>query len=240
MKAAVLIAHYNKNEQLKNTLIGIARQKTQHPFEVCIVDDRSEVDPMGAIGEILIPADIDYKYKRLEKNYGAQYSQKPCYDLVSDDVDTIIIMSCDVIMADTNIIEELTNQLWSLDGNYIVTGDVRNISFPKIAHDFEFEIDKTMEVWDISQTYSNPIRMYLFMTAIKRHILDRSDFKNNNCDVLMDTSLKRLGCKHYIDKELRAVHQKHPDVIHPCSIVNECKYSCIRRGRISRRTEHPQ
>ena len=248
MKAAVLIAHYNKNAQLRNTLTGIAKQVVTFPFEVCIVDDHSTVDPLPDIVNAF--PNVKFKYKRLEKNVYAQYTQKYCYDLVSDDVDTIIIMSCDVIMVDTNIIEELCQRLYTLKGRHVVTGDVRNINFSEGAcKDFEFEIDKAMEVWDISQTYSNPIRLYLFMTAIKRSILDASEFKNNNCDMVMDASLRRLSCAHGIYDDLRAIHQKHPSVIHPCPIVDQCTFPCMRKKnygsnlagkKAKRRLEHPK
>jgi len=245
VKAAILIAHYNKNNQLRNTLAGIARQVTTFPFEVCIVDDHSEVDPEDIIKEAL--DGVTYKYSRLEENVFAQHTQKYCYDLVSDDVDIILIMSCDVVMVDTNIIEELCQRL---EGKQVVTGDVRNIPLHENAYqDFENTTTRALDLWEASQTYSNPIRLYLFMSVIKRSVLDRSKFKDNNCDMVMDASLRNLGCNHIIYNDLKAIHQKHESFIHPCPIVNECTLPCMRKKnygsnlagkKAKRRLEHPK
>jgi hypothetical protein len=247
MKAAVLIAHYNKNDHLRNTLAGIARQVTTFPFEVCIIDDHSEVDPVNIVEEQLWGKSsmMSYKYKRLDKNITAMYSHGKCMDLVSDDVDILVVMSCDVIMIDTNIIEELCKRV---EGKQIVTAEVRDVIIsPNTYKDFDTHTGAAMKHWGSSRTYSNPIRMYLFLSAVKRDVLEATKFSGLNCDMVVHSDLGVLNCKHIIYQDLRAIHQHHKDFIYPCPIVEECTFPCMRKKNYSsslkarrRKMEHPK
>lgn len=241
MKAAVLIAHYDKNAQLRNTLAGIARQVTTFPFEVCIIDDHSKVDPVSIVEEQLWGKSsmMSYKYKRLEKNVGGQFSHGMCMDLVSDDVDVIVVMSCDVVMVGTNIIEELCKRV---KGKQVVTAEVHDIPIPEDMYkNFEAHIERSMKMWDGARTYSNPIRMYMFLSAVRRDYLEMSGYCELNCDYITHIQFERMGMKHYIYQDLKAIHQHHKNLEYTCSIQKDCEYPCMKnRGKRRYRMEHPK
>ncbi len=68
MDASVIIPVFNDGLRLKNCLEALCTQKTEHTFEVLVVDDASEEDIVAATR--LFAGRIPLKYIRLEKNSG--------------------------------------------------------------------------------------------------------------------------------------------------------------------------
>ena len=176
MKASILLATYNKNDCLPNTLYSIARQKVSFPFEVCIVDDISIVDPEPIVRKFFymegesLPSDESWhegyepfdkywgagyaKYQRLDKHVGGQFSQSLCCNMMDEDSDIVIIQSCDVMYLQDNTIQHLCD---AVRPGYFTMAIVKNIAVkPNLYEDYDEEIEPILANWDQISITANP------------------------------------------------------------------------------------
>jgi len=235
MKASILLATYNKNECLPNTLYSISQQKTTFPVEVCVVDDCSDVDPEPIIKKF-VP---DAKYKRLEKHVGLPYFQSICCELMSEDSDIVIIQSSDVMYLGNSVIQNLCD---AVKPGFFSMATVKNISVGDklYQHDILYgDTTKTfIKNWDQVQgihIYSGKDRpggdWLLFLGAMTKDDMIKIDFDYRCCDVIVQQKIKEKGLQPIFLDEVKAVHQKHPPAdLWPCSIVDSCEYWCRRKG----------
>lgn len=231
MKTAVFLATYNKNKYLPNTLYAISRQKTSEPFEVCIIDDHSKEDPEPIIRKFL----PDAKYVRLPKTVGFMFSH--CYnmDIVSPEVENVIIMSSDVIMASENIIEDFVSVV--KHGSPIF-GEVLSMKVPKTLHQkFDSEIILALDKWRKVFAHKENIctgrhrltSWLFFLGAIKKDDLYSIEFNYNCCDGVLAPKMMDFKFKPEIYPRIKGIHQFHgKQIIHPCTIEEICKYYCAR------------
>lgn len=226
MKVSLLIAHYNKNECLPNTLYSIARQKTSFPFEVCFVDDCSDIDPKPIVDKFL----PDAKYLRLDKNAGSQFVRKYCMDMMDKDSDTVVILSTDVIITSKLGVKILCS---NLQKRRIAFAEVRNI---KVSPDLYLKFDKEVEgiIYDnwIGEIYSGVQRKqhwYMFFSAINLIDLKQVEFDKNNCDVLIDYKFRKNGIYPIYFPDIKGIHQQHESIIYPCKVLKECPHLCYRK-----------
>lgn len=217
-KASIFLATYNKGLCLYNTLKSIALQETTFPFEVCIVDDHSDIDPKPIIEELLEP--VSYTYMRLKEHVGFKHSQSICLDLMSKDSDAIVLQSCDVIHSSKDTVQRLCSPLTS--GTFTMA-EVRNIQVVPYLHSiFEDRIGEylTQEAMDEqppgTQIYysgtkqPNPRkRWYFFLGAILKEDLLRTTYRNNCYDVELSNELHRLGFNVLYLDDVVGIHQRH-------------------------------
>lgn len=227
MKATLLLTHYNKNEYLPNTLYSIARQKTSFPLDICFLDDFSDIDPRLTV-EYFLP---DAKYLRMGRNAGTQFSHGFCMEMADKDSDIFIILSVDVIITQSNGIELLCK---NLKKKRVTFAEVRNVSVPLSMH---YAFTSGVEValkdhWDSGAVYSGVGRKehwYMFFSAIHKEDLELVNYRNNNCDVVVDALFRKHGIYPTYLSEVKGIHQAHESLIHPCSIQKECPYQCYRK-----------
>lgn len=231
MKASILIATYSKPECLPNTLYSISRQKTIYPFEVCIVDDISDVDPEPVVRKYLPGA----KYKRLESHVGGQFSQSKCFDIMSPDVDMVVMQSCDVMCID----DEVFDRMFGVVGRGVfVMPEVRNTFIPPgfcnqwdKNHPSAVRVFEEAEGTNIYQGTKRPSGDWLiFLGAMMLEDARRIGLHNRCCDIAIQQRIKEVGLEpKFID--VRAIHQKHPSTARSsCSIVDSCEYWCARKA----------
>lgn len=231
MKTAVFLATHNKNKYLPNTLYAISRQKTSEPFEVCIIDDHSDKDPEPIIRNFLPEA----KYVRLPKTIGFMFSH--CYnmDIVSSEVENVIIMSSDVIMASEDTIKNLVS---AVKYEAPVFGEVLNMKVPaKLHENYDAEIILALNKWgkvfslkENIHTGRHRLSSWLFfLGAIKKDDLCTIEFNYNCCDGVLAPRMMDFKFKPEIHPRIRGIHQFHgKQVIYPCVIEETCKYYCAR------------
>lgn len=220
MKATIYMATFNKNEFLPNTLYSIARQKVSFPFEVCIVDDHSDVDPEPIIKKFL----PDAKYKRLDKRCGFDMVTTYPLSMMSDDSDILIMQSSDVIHAKENTIETLCN---GVNKKQICMASVYDTT-PALDMYKNFKkhlpLIKTGKIRTVQENLS---RFYFFLGAIRK-----SDYeslkcpKGPYCDVMLSNELDKSKFTANHPKGLIGFHQNHPQTTIPCTRLLSCNMSC--------------
>ena len=230
MKATLYMATFNKNNVLPNTLFSIARQKTSFPYEVCIVDDCSDVDPEPIIRKF-IP---DAKYKRLNKRHGPDVVHSYALDLASKDSDILIRQSSDVIHGSTNTIEKMCKEVGK---KRICMAQVGNTNPPLIVYkDFEKYLPLLMKQYKKGKKRSRPrsaqARYYFFLGAIRR--VDYESLKctkGPHCDIMLATELAKRKFITIYPNKLRGFHQPHPMSTVPCSRLDSCNLYCCTKIR---------
>uniref|UniRef100_A0A6M3XEL3 Putative glycosyltransferase n=1 Tax=viral metagenome TaxID=1070528 RepID=A0A6M3XEL3_9ZZZZ len=249
MKVSILMTTYNKNEMLPNVLYSIIRQNPPFPYEICIIDDCSDIDPEPIIRKFA-PNTI---YKRLEKHVGFMYAGNNYLDLISKNTDVVVLQSCDVIHVQNNTIEELCKFVREKTISLAEVIDIPiNIN---LYQNFDIEIKEILSNWnkyittiaqkanrERSNTQIDKIEYPLwtkysgknypgwlfFLGAIKREDLEKIEYDKNSCDAVIAPKMKSLNFKAEYP-EVKGIHQRHPKTIYYCPIVKECEYDCGRR-----------
>lgn len=243
MKVSVIICTYNKHGYLPNALYSLSIQKTSFPFEVCIVDDYSDIDPEPIIRQFIPEA----KYMRLEEHIGFMFSHGKCLELVDKESDVILIQSDDIIHTRSDSIELICKDVKS---RTISLSEVVDIPMENnIINDFDNIVNSITSNWDsyiktefipidglkyrINSKYSGSgCRSNLFFCgAISRTDLDYLRFSDINCDAIIGPKISKAEFNR-IYPSVKVIHQRHPKSVYPCPVVNECKYHCIRKKGI--------
>lgn len=227
MKASLHISTYNKNEFLPNTLYSIARQKISFPFEVCIVDDCSDIDPEPVIRKFLPNA----KYKRLNKYQPLDISAKIALDFVSDDTDILIMQSDDVIHCYENTIEKLCN---GVDEKTVCMAIVHNANPPfDMYKNFEDHLSATILQWKTGTPRSIPGRHYFFLGSIRKEDFESLQCtKEPWCDNILKREMVAKDFKFNYDYNIIGFHQYHEPKIYPCTRISTCDIEpCVSQKR---------
>jgi len=244
-KTAVFISIYNKDDLLPNCLYSIAKQKLDFPIEFCIVDDCSKNDPYPIITKFLDSKLV--KYKRLEKHEGFIYAQSRCFDLVSPDVDVIILQSADVILTYPDCYKILVKEveprtitlscvvdipidssLWK-SGNY--DNAIKVISDKWESYIKMEEVDIDGDVYRSSTLYSGrPGCSWLFFAgAIMKEDLISLGYDKGGCDAVLNYKMRKCGFRAKLFPALKVIHQRHKKTIPLCPIMDTCSVHCIRK-----------
>jgi glycosyltransferase involved in cell wall biosynthesis len=227
---------YNKNEYLPNTLFSISRQKTSFPFEVCVADDGSTIDPEPIIKQFLPEA----KYKRFNKRIGFETILSKALALADPLSDIVIAQSSDVVYLQPFIIEELCK---NLKPHSIVMAEVKNVSVSlEMYKNFDIEVEKIFSNWgSCGRVYSGskrpPSRGYteyiFFLGSIFKSDLYSLGYDKCDCDCVVDYNLKLNKFSPIFLDNLKGIHQTHQRNRYPgCSFIKTCKISCRRKGYV--------
>jgi len=232
MKATIYMATHNKNDVLPNVLCSITRQKVPFPYEVCIVDDHSDVDPEPIIRKF-IP---DAKYKRFDKQQGFDVVTEHALSLASSDSDILIMQSADVIHSGLDTIEKLCA---GVSEKTICMATVRNTNPPNDMHkDFEGQLPHISNQYKRGAFRSAPGRNYFFLGAIDRRGYESLDFVTKpHCDIMLENGLTTAGFKFNHPEGIMGFHQNHSTSTIPCSRIDTCdievcalRYRCRQLG----------
>jgi hypothetical protein len=234
MKASILIGTYNKNDELPNVLYSISRQKTTFPFEVCIVDDCSDVDPEPIVKKFLPGA----KYRRLNARRGSVTITKYCMELIDPKTDVVIMQSADVIQAKEDTVEELCK---NVGPKLFSVAEVRNADVhPYMYNNFDLGVQEIMHGWDKAVTrcahskksktedvefiLRNSKLWYFFLGAMRRTDIESKalDIRGRWCDAMLRDRLKTNGFMPNLLEHVKGIHQLHPPTWVPCGMMEEC------------------
>ena len=168
-KVAVLISSYNCNEALPNTFTSISRQKVNFDYEVCYLDDCSYNDPKPIYEKYLqVP---HKKGLRLKQHIGTyldprsfpdmpwlQNSFAMLFDMLSPDVEIILMNHGDMIMAYDNMFQKMVDKVKSKTAIY---PNAYTISVPKNLYELDWkqEIKKIIAKIPISAYYQGARRL---------------------------------------------------------------------------------
>lgn len=228
MKATIYIATFNKNDTLPNVLYSIARQKVPFPYEVCIVDDHSDVDPEPIIRKFL----PDAKYKRLDRRYSPDVMNLFSLDLMSDDSDVLIKQSADIIHRGKNTIEMLCN---GVGKKQVCMADVRNTTPPiDMYKNFEKYLPLVNQQYQKGKQRSRKrnkpkgtSRFYFFLGAIRRSDYESLKcIKEPYCDGMLSKELLNSKFIANYSKNIVGFHQPHSQTTVPCSRLQSCAIMC--------------
>jgi glycosyltransferase involved in cell wall biosynthesis len=241
MKASVCMSVYNKNDFLPNVLFSLSQQKTTFPFEVCIVDDHSDIDPYPLIEEFLVRKNIPVKYERFDKYKGFMYAYDLVLKMSSDDCDRMVLQSADVMYLEDNIIEELCKNLIPKKFTML---EVYNLPISKTFYlNFEKNKNEILQSWD---RYEKLKHQLLYYEGLKRSTvwffflgsILKKDLRENYavCDMLFNRNLhsNRMRPKFL---NLHAVHQNHEHQQYVCPLIKTCGI-CSRTKLRKRRTKN--
>lgn len=238
MKAAILLALHNKNESLPNVLTSIEMQRSRFPFEVCIIDDCSVISPKPII-DTLCP---EAKFHRLKKNLGFRNAKNECLKLVSDDVNTLVLMNADVMFLQE---QDLQNLCERVSRKKVCFAEVANVKVdPDAYKNFEHARRGILEMWtdllngpqgsarnntNVFQVGRMNRRAWLFfLGAISRDDLESIEYRENSCDAVLAPKMKKAGFSAEILAYVKACHQKHAKTRFDCSIESSCNFYCRR------------
>jgi glycosyltransferase involved in cell wall biosynthesis len=237
MKTAILLCAFEKNDCLPNTLTGIAKQNTSFPVQTILVDDCSPVDPEPIAREYL----PDIRCVRLDNRSGGRLTRMKYFEYIDEDVDTLVFLSADVVMLQDNIVETLCN---GIGPRLFTMAQVKNhYVLPNSHQNWGFFKNQMLDMWDVlpggGKIYSGRERpdgkWYFFCAAIrKKDALALEMDKMVCCDAVLDKKLRgQQFTVRYCD-ELKAIHQAHQWVQHPCAVLDTCDHSrefaCRDRG----------
>lgn len=237
MKASLLMSTYNKNDCLPNTLYSISRQETSFPFEVCIVDDGSDINPEPIIREFLPNA----KYKRFEKRIGFEKVLSDGFiSLVSNDTNIVIIQSCDIIHTQPFLVEELCK---NVKPRSMSMTEVKSFSVElDMYKNFDLKVKEYLSTWDSipGRYYSGskrpPNKGYIdyifFLAAMYKEDLYYINYHICDCDCVVNYNIKFKKIIPIFVDHLKGIHQEHKRNKYPgCSLIKTCKIACRRKGK---------
>jgi len=235
-KVAIVTTIYNRSDGLRNTLMGLVKQKISFPYEVLVVDDGSEKNPESIIREY-IPDNL-LKFKRFDKNEGPIIAKPAAYNMASEDSNIFVYMGSDVILLDTDCIEKLCKgvgeKIFTI--GEVNTMDVANDMYIRWDTEVKSMKERFYKMNPYFHTYCGslkPTRWYIFLGALRKEDVDSINFFGS-CDMIYYAALSRDKFKAVFPM-VKAVHQTHPTRIGYCPIVGICKRGCSRRKNVNKK-----
>jgi len=252
-KITICMALHNKNECLENTLFSIYKQKSSEDYNLCFIDDASKDDPLPIIKKYFSEDSFIFKRMEEDERVGFQKLRREFAKIIPEETSIIIWQSCDVIWADSDLLNKLISSMRSSKYSYkpgfnryrsvvCVPKKLRNYQVPE---DLYLSGDKFLEKLDLL-SHDTSIRghqqssRYLFLGALKKEdfnrALDAKLYKSDGaCDMIMRETLLNHFKIPLIEVNSIAVHQRHIAAIYTCTSINECTHPCkVRRKMIAR------
>lgn len=139
MKISVIVAVYNKKEQLKNILKCLSKQN-EKPYEVIIADDGSKEDIKGVISEFQNPYfKIKHEY---QEDKGFRLAASRNNGIKSSEGDFLIFIDQDAIFGENfikNIRENIAPKRVLKVNDYITNEEEKNKIVKILKKDFEYK-----------------------------------------------------------------------------------------------------
>jgi len=223
--ATVFFAVYNKQDVLANTLYSVMRQKAS--FELCIVDDYSDIDPTPIVKE----------YAPSAKFY--RYPERQGFDIVMwkairtpgfiPDTDVLILMSADVLIPDDRTIDRMVRLV--RDGMPVVA-TVANASYiiDKVDEgSFAGYVNVVFKQWAkyppvIRANKDRPI--YSFLMALTMNDAKKVITGEPMCDNILHFRMVDEGFAPIYPDDCIGIHQPHPASWLPCTRLDTCDLTC--------------
>ena len=243
-KVSIWIAVWNNANLLGNTLYSLSLQKTDFPFELCIVDDYSDINPEPIVRKYFPKA----KFLRLPNHVGFNFAQSYCFDLANENLDVVLMQTADIIYTTKNIVNDLCHGV----GEKIISfPEVIDIPTPEnmTPKEFNDRIDHCLNNWnrfihyrkanidgiifEISTKYVGEGSWLFFSGAIRRDDLEYMGYNASSpiCDGILHYNLRVCGFVANIMPSLKVIHQRHPKTAYPCTIIESCPIHCLRKNK---------
>lgn len=247
MKVSICFATHNKQNELRNVLFSIKRQRfdpKKISLSLNIVDDNSDIDPWPLINEFFNIKEVNYK--RLGKhNKGFIHPYTHLWNM--SDAEALIIISSDVIFVHDYTVAELCNYVRP---NTPVFAEILNTDVdPELyKKDFDLEMLPFLKDWEEKAKNHKNIHVgrrkhesWLFFLGIilKRDLLSKTLAKDIYCDAVIDQLMKKNNMEAKLLTHIKGIHQKHPTGLHECPIENYCKFYCA-RTKAKRNIQFPE
>jgi len=244
MKIAVVMATFNKENELPNALYALNLQQVRHDVEICIVDDCSNKDPKPIIDRFITRFPV--KYKRLKEHAGVMFSHGMALDMTSDDVDVVVQPSCDVVCLMPNVINDLSEAVEDKVATFAGVMDTPVVSdFYKQYDDYSLkmikgwnDIPRVTGIEINGRRYDSCSTIYsgkpqcswlFFMGAMSRQNFYDIGFNYLSCDAYMHPTMREMGFRAKLLPWLRCVHQRHKKEMYKCNLLDHCPYWCIQK-----------
>jgi len=229
IKASILIAAYEKEEELANVFTSISKQKTNFDFEVCFVDDCSYINTQPIYNSYLnIPNKKGIRLKQHIGNRmadtssisGFKNSYHLAYDLAAPESEIFIVQSADVIWGQDNLLQELVDGSKNME---IPTCRVMNM---RIEPDLHLHWEEGIKRWtDFANgegknlEYQGRSReVVAWLVPFTRECMNKMNYKINCGEYHITNSPIHFGYKHVYRDDLLAFHQFHRSI--PSASVN--------------------
>ena len=224
-KVAICMQTFNKNDVLPNVLYSIARQKPPFPFELCVIDDGSDESPEPIIRKYF----PDAKFKCITEKgpSGPDAVFGHALDLISDDVDVVILQSADVIHVEEYTIEDLVD---NVDKKVPAFAQVSNAEVPNdMYQDFGKGIKNIFEQWKVVPAMRRTgceKGLYFFLGAILKEDTKTLGFGQPLCDVMLQQQLWNQKFRINFLEDLKGIHCVHSESWIPCVGMSTCFFKC--------------
>jgi len=240
MKVSVFFPTHNKNSMLPNALYSLSIQKTSFDWELCVVDDHSDVSPEPIIKEFFPNA----KFVRYPHHIGFIHCHDACFDLANNP-EVVVLQSTDVIHTRIDSLQILVSAVTEktisiaevvdmpIDSDFYKTYDVstKNILTNWDSYKTFINLKLGNRIYACSTQYTSLRSPLFFLGAIMKKDLDDIDYKECNCDAVTHKKLKEAKFKINFLNHIKAIHQRHPKTTPKCPIINECDVFCIRKEK---------
>ena len=235
IEASVIIANFNKERALLNTLHALAGEVDFPEIEVIVVDDHSRNDPEPVVKKVF---GDKAKYMRFPANVGGRVARSMACRIMDPASKIIVTIASDVMVITPGIIRAM---LEAVSPGEIVLPEVKSIPVPPdVWENVQLYKDRLLESW---QMYEDGIRIYqgsrrpdhknfLFCAAALKEDLFSAGYEDLSCDFWLDAKMRKAGLKMKWMDWMKAIHQMHSFVQHPCSEIGTCEFSksCEKRG----------
>lgn len=230
MQASILMSTFNKRDILPNVLEGIKRQEAPFDWECIVIDDASRIKPDRII------KNYPFTYLPLTMHEGGRFAMAKGLELMNPTTEVVVLTSCDVIWLQPNILKELVNGVFNKQPTF---AEVINYPVSYRLNDWDAWAKESLTTWDKMPNgpmiYSGSRRpdgyWFFFLSAILKDDLLSLGFNQCGCDYMMDRKMRENGFKpKYLD-HLKAIHQAHEWIQHPCREVDKCFYGSFCKAR---------
>jgi len=233
-----------------NSLKGISIQEVPFPFELCLIDDASNLKPSDIKRFIesyfkknQVPNLKRIAIKSLKHKAGFTSAPSQCMKLVSPESNKMIVLASDCIFLQKDAIKNLCDRVGSKKP---VFSEVAEIDIkPDFYKDFDVNAESCLRAWPhhlarqpfmVSRIIPNS---WLFFAgaALKEDLLNIG-YDEVSCDAVLWQKMMPANYNAEILTYVRVAHQSHPRIAYPCPRVTECEFFCSRTREL-KGTQHP-
>ena len=234
----IAMALHNKEDALANVLLSIKKQKTDHDYNFCFLDDMSTSDPRPTISTFFPSEQVTYKRA---PTGGFQFIPRLMANMIPEETEYVFYQSSDIIWFDPELMDKMIKEVEAK----------RCVAVPQI---FNFEVES--QLWKNPSTFyqnllensKDPHRYgdkkkshYLYLSAMRKDdfmtLTEVSNKKSFACDIILRNKINEEITFEYLSS--MAIHQRHPNIVYECSSVNNCSLECVQKEWAAKKVQFP-
>ena len=240
-KITILMALHNKDDALGNVLFSISRQKTNHDYSFCFLDDMSKNNPLPLIHSFFDKKDVAYKRR---PTGGFQFIPRLMAQMVPEDAEYVVYQSSDVVWYDPSLMHKMVDALEKNEKS-IVIPDLDNFEInPGIYKDPEnFYKNILIAKGNLDGWGDVKSPRYLYLCAMRKDdFLNMSDVRNNEsfaCDIILRDRIDSDNYEFILIPKPCAIHQRHENIVYQCTSADQCSLSCVQKEWAAKKVNFP-